>query len=175
MKYVVDAKAKKTEADRVAITTMNASKFNDEIGTGNVPDITKLYRRLTLDLHTREVLGEININRKIRKSIKNGDNPLGGKIPGGPKDILTYFFTKQSASNEGEGSPTSHGKGLAGGASSRKASPRSATAKGGKTSAVPSHREMDEGKGDPSAPEAIEPTDASKRPKGASSSGGENR
>ena len=66
-------------------------------------------------------------------------------------------------------------KGLASGAGSSKASPRSPTANGGKTSAVPSQREMDEGKGDPSAPEAIEPTNASKRPKGASSSGGENR
>ena len=75
----MDAKAKKKEAGRVAITTMNASNFNGETGIGNVPEVSMLSRRLTLDLHTREVLGEMNIGRKVRKSIKNGDNPLGGK------------------------------------------------------------------------------------------------
>ena len=110
VEYVGDVKIKRKETGRVAVTTMNASSFNNETGIGNVPEVSMLSRRLTLDLHTREVLGEMNVDRKVRKSIKNGDNPLGGEIPGGPRDILTYFFTKQSASKDGEGPPTSHGK-----------------------------------------------------------------
>ena len=39
VEYVADTDAKKTEADRVAITKMSASSFYDETGVGRIPNI----------------------------------------------------------------------------------------------------------------------------------------
>ena len=143
-------------------------------GARDVP-ISAGCRRLTLDLHTREVLGETIINSKLRGMLKEGKNPLSGPIPGGPKDILTYFFTKQKSVSKQDGPATSRTKGSSGSAQARRLSPRSPTSKGDNQEAVPSRKELDGGQGDPSAPETIETPKASKRSKGASSSGGENR
>ena len=46
-------------------------------------------------MHTKDVLGEVVITKKlIRKFKSNAENPLAGKLPSGPRDIVTYLFLK---------------------------------------------------------------------------------
>ena len=46
-------------------------------------------------MHAKDVLGEVTFNKKIVWSYKTeSENPHVGKLPGGPRDIITYLFLK---------------------------------------------------------------------------------
>eukprot|EP00975_Prorocentrum_lima_P052272 10950430-Prorocentrum_lima.AAC.1 len=64
---------------------MGAKCFISDSSAGG-PKIEDVRRRLTLDLHTREILGDMEIDGSTHKGV------LGGKIPNAPRDILTYWF-----------------------------------------------------------------------------------
>ena len=83
------------EEGRVAIPALNASEFHSTFGSDGIPTVDEINRRLTLDMHTRDVLGEVLFTKKIVRNHKNGtESMLAGKLKNGPRDIITYFFPK---------------------------------------------------------------------------------
>ena len=69
------------EEGRIAVPALNASKFHSVFGVDGVPTIEEINRRLTLDMHTRDVLGEILFTKKIVKNHKNGnESMLAGEL-----------------------------------------------------------------------------------------------
>ena len=83
------------EEGRIAVPALNASKFHSVFGVDGVPTIEEINRRLTLDMHTRDVLGEILFTKKIVRNHKNGnESMIAGELKNGPRDIITYFFLK---------------------------------------------------------------------------------
>eukprot|EP00975_Prorocentrum_lima_P062683 12886918-Prorocentrum_lima.AAC.1 len=61
---------------------MGATHFMGDPESEGGPPLNTVLRRLTLDLHTREIIGDIEVGKHISREV------LEGKLPVAPRDVL---------------------------------------------------------------------------------------
>eukprot|EP00975_Prorocentrum_lima_P060703 12736201-Prorocentrum_lima.AAC.1 len=65
---------------------MNATHFMGDPESDGGPPLNAVLRRLTLDLNTREIIGDIEVGKNTSREV------LEGNLPGAPRDVLVYLF-----------------------------------------------------------------------------------
>ena len=71
--------------------SVNATNFYTDFPADGGPPVKAVRRRVTYDLHSRNVIGDLDNYQQFRTEVLSGD------VPNGPRDILTYVYYIPSA------------------------------------------------------------------------------
>ena len=66
--------------------SVSATNFYTDFPADGGPPVKAVRRRVTYDLHSRNVIGNLDNYRQFRTEVLSGD------VPNGPRDILTYVY-----------------------------------------------------------------------------------